>query len=326
VPSRAARTKTAMAVGLALGLTALPVLAGCSSAAPAPQASTRPISPVTILASPMAPAKYQHLLTAIDEKLAADTRLLRAARTPLAVSAAATKAQNDISADVSQLQKISAPAALRAAQAALISALRDFGTDLGSASTAAGADQVCAGSSAVAMLSRSGAAAQLRSADSGLATADPAAPVQMGSFLPPVTADTDRRLANGATVKRTTGSGLGQLVIDNGGSTDALVDLVLGRGHAATMAIYVRARSSSTTTGIGDGTYQVYVTSGTDWDSGHHLITRNCYFEKFDKSIPFTTRNLSNETQYTRERITLTAVPGGNVTVSQVRPEQFPVS
>jgi hypothetical protein len=71
-----------------------------------------------------------------------------------------------------------------------------------------------------------------------------------------------QRLANGALVRRAVPGGLGQLTSHNGNDQDAVVSLVRGSGSVAALALYVRAKSSATTTSVADGTYQVYYTLG----------------------------------------------------------------
>ena len=303
-----------MAVAMTLVLTgAVPVLVSCSGAKPAPQASA---------SAAMTLAAYRQFLNGIDATLAQDTQRIRSARTPPAVSSAAAIAEGDVDRDVSELSGISAPARFKAAQAALISALRDLRTGLAGTGSAAAQSRVCAGSSAMAMISSSTGAVRLRSAGARLVTADPAARVRMTSFLPPATAATDRRLANGTVVKPPVRAGPGEAIVINNGSTDAVVTLALGDSRAAAMAVYVRAGSPATVKGIGDGSYQVYVTSGTDWDTPDRLFTRNCAFERFDRAVAFVT----TATHYTEERITITPSAGGNVRESRVPPSQFPAA
>lgn len=306
---RSASSVVAMVVVL---FAAVPVLVSCSAKKPAPP----PTPKVTALTT----AAYQQVLSGIDMKLATDTQGLSSARTPPAVGIAVGLTEADVSAAVRQLQGIHPPVPVKAAHAALISALRDFYADLGSAASASGAEQVCAGSSAMAMISRSSGATQLRSADARLATAD----IQMGSFLPQVMADTDRRLANGALVKRAKRGGLGLLTITNAGNTDAVLSLVVGSSDTAVMAIYVRADSSYKTKNIADGSYLFYMTSGTDWDAADHLFTRNCDFEKFSGTSDFTTTRKGDRIEYTVETIGLTPEVGGDVTETKVAPSQFP--
>lgn len=276
------------------------VAAGCSSNKPAPQPSA------------MSVAAYDQVVNGISGTLTRDTAGIDGALTPAAVGSAITTARGDTSAAVSQLQHLTAPAQVKTARAALISALRAFGGALGSAATAASTDQVCAGSSALAMLSRSSGAAPLRSA--------------LGSVLPPTTADTTRRLANGALIKRPVKTGLGELtIINNGGTSDAVVELARGAGTAE-VALYVRAGSTATVKDIGDGNYQAYFTGGVDWDAAHHLFTRSCGFQKFDTTVGFTTTTHGDTTQYVQEELTLTQVVNGNVQTSKVPAEQFPQS
>jgi hypothetical protein len=263
-------------------------------------------------------------LTGLDATLASDFHHLGTARTPSGVSAAISTAESDVSSGVSQLQSIVPPVPLETAHATLISALSSFSNDLSSAATAAGNSQVCTGSSATALISRASGAAQLRSAATQLTTADPAYPAKVGTFLPPATADTNRRLDNGTVVKGSTGSGLGTLNIANGGGTDATISLVVGHSRTPAITVYIRRRSSYTMSSIDDGSYQAYVTSGRDWD--RHRFTRTCDFQKFDQPLGFTTTAVANGTQYTTYHITLTPVAGGTATLSPVDPSQFPSS
>ena len=292
--------------------------AGCASAKPTASAS------VTPSASPTATANYWQTLNGINTKLAADIGQIRSARTPTAVSAAAMTAEADVYLDFYRLVGMSPPSGLQAAQGALVVALRNFRGALTSTGSAADAGQVCTGSSALEMLSSSAGAAQLRLAEAQLANVDPTAG---GSFLPAATPYTHRRLADGALVKRAARSGLGQLTVRNNNDQDAVVSLVRGGSDVAAMALYVRARSSATTTGVADGIYQVYYTTGADWDGSQHLFTRYCDFEKLNKAIDFaTTPQSSGATGYTTEQITLNPVFGGNVTASRVPADKFPAS
>ena len=286
---------------------------GCASAQPAASAAG------TASASAAAAASYWPTLNGMNSKLAADIRQLRSARTPAAVSSAVAAAEADVYLDFYRLVGMSPPNGRQATQDALVVALRDFRGDLTSTGSAADANQVCAGSSALEMLSSSAGAAQLRSAEAQLAKVDPTAE---GSFLPAAAAFMHRRLANGALVKRGAQSGPGQLTVRNNNDQDAVVSLVLRGRDVATMALYVRARSSATTTGVADGAYQLYYTTGADWDRSEHLFTRYCDFEKLNKTITFTT----GVTNYATEQITLNSVLAGNVTASRVPADKFPVS
>jgi hypothetical protein len=313
-----------MAVVLVAAVTGV---AGCASAKPAASDSASASASATAFASATAAADYWPTVNGINTKLAADIQQIESARTPTAVSSAITAAEADVYLDYYRLIGMNPPGAAQAAQDALVSALRDFRGDLTSAGSAADANQVCAGSSALEMLSSSPGTRELRSAEAELAKVDPTAGARTGSFLPPPTAYTNRRLADGALVKRAAQSGLGQLTVHNNNDQDAVVSLVLGNSGVATMALYIRARSSATTTGIPDGSYQAYYTTGADWDGSEHLFTRFCDFEKLNKVIPFTTTAQGNGvTEYTTEQITLHTYFAGNVTASRVPADKFPAS
>jgi hypothetical protein len=299
-------------------------VAGCASARPTASESTAATRPST---SPTAAANYWPAVNGINTKLAADIQQIRSARTPTAVSSAVTGAEAEVYLDYYLLLSMNPPGAAQAAQDALVTALRDFRGNLTSTGSAADASQVCAGSSALQMLSSSAGAEELRSAEAELAKVNPTAGARASSFLPAATAYTHRRLTDGTLVKRSVRSGLGQLTIHNGNSQDAVVSLVLRGSDVATMALYVRAKSSATTTGIADGAYQVYYTTGADWDGSEHLFTRYCDFEKLNKVIPFTaTQQSDGVTQYTTEQITLNSVLAGNITASRVPADKFPAS
>jgi hypothetical protein len=120
-------------------------------------------------------------------------------------------------------------------------------------------------------------------------------------------------------VKRTRG-GSGHLKIDNGGSSDAVISVVRSGSKRAAITVYVRARGKHTVTGVRDGTYRIYMSSGVDWDNRGKRFNRNCGFSKFDDSFKFTTTSR----QYTIWSITLTPVLGGNASTSGVEPEDFP--
>jgi hypothetical protein len=168
-------------------------------------------------------------------------------------------------------------------------------------------------------MSRGSGAAQIRSAAGRLATADPAHRYRVGSFLPARTADRKRRLGTGTMLKRP-GGGSGHLTITNGGGVDAVVTMTPFGLPRSVVTVYLRSKGTFTVTGIPDGRYTVYVTSGNDWDSPARVFTRGCNFTRFDDRFDFTTTS----SQYTIWRITLHAATGGNARTSGVDPDSFP--
>lgn len=145
----------------------------------------------------------------------------------------------------------------------------------------------------------------------------------MPQFLPPPTADTSRSLASGTLIKKPARRGLGELaIINTAGTTDAVVTMV--RDGVTAMAVYVRAGAVSTARHIGDGVYQIYVTTGTDWDAAEHAFTRECAFQKMNTTFAYVTTTHGSTTQYSDDQITLTPVVHGNVTISKVPAAAFP--
>jgi hypothetical protein len=266
---------------------------------------------------PLDPAAFQSSLDEADKQLAAAVGKLRQATTPRAVSSAADALAEVVSTQASTLSGLTAPAAVSAAHGDLVSALSALESELTSVSSSADSRSVCTGGSASAALSRADAATDLRSAITALAAADPAAKYRFGSFLPAATKDQNRRKANGSYLTRTTG-GSGQLKVDNGNSVDTVINLVKAGSKKPAVSVYIRGKKKVTTGRIKDGTYQVYMSSGADWDGKR--FTRDCQFSKFDSSFKFTTTSR----QYTIWELSLKVTLGGNATSSEVDPDSFP--
>ncbi|GAA1581555.1 hypothetical protein [Actinoplanes couchii] len=272
-----------------------------------------PSASPTVAAVPLLdPQSFQSTLNEANGKLTAGLAALRKATTPRAVGTAADDLVETARLQASYLSSLAVPAEATAAHSDLVSALYALEDAANSVSGSASSRSVCAGSSAVAALSRAEASADLRTAVKALGSG-----YKFGSFLPAVTKDTNRRKGNGSYLSRTTG-GSGQLKTDNGNAEDTVIKLVKSGAKKPAVAIYVRAKKKVTTGRIKDGTYQIYLASGNDWDGKR--FTRNCEFSKFDSSFKFTTTSR----QYTVWSISLAARLGGNATSSDVDPDSFP--
>jgi len=161
----------------------------------------------------------------------------------------------------------------------------------------------------------------LRTAAQAYAKADAAHAYKIGIFLPAPVAEQNRRLGNGTFVKKGTRNGSGKLKIDNSGATeDAAISVVPANTKASAFTVYVTAGQTYTVSGVKDGTYQIYLTTGTDWDPAAPGFSRKCAFEKFADSFQFTTTSR----QYTQWTITLQASTGGNAQTDNVNPGEFP--
>ncbi len=127
-----------------------------------------------------------------------------------------------------------------------------------------------------------------------------------------------RSLDNGTLVREGGRDGEGELTIENGGGSDAVLSLALdGR---SVHSIYVGKGATTTLKGIEDGTYTVYFAGGTDWDSGTKAFTQDCDFSRFDDTMAFETGRT-----YTTWTLTLQATAGGNATTSDVPEGSYPL-
>ncbi|HEX2050969.1 MAG TPA: hypothetical protein VHJ34_10115 [Actinomycetota bacterium] len=110
----------------------------------------------------------------------------------------------------------------------------------------------------------------------------------------------DRRLATGDYVVPKGGSGANTLTLENQLGVDAVFALTLGSKEPHT-AVYVRAREEFTITGMANGSFTPYYTTGRDWDSGLDVFTRSCAFTKGKDEMNLT----SDATSYTVGTLTL---------------------
>ncbi|MEU4625696.1 hypothetical protein AB0G04_37700 [Actinoplanes sp. NPDC023801] len=276
-----------------------------------------PTAEAVVAAPPLDPASFQSALDAADKQLADGINKLRQATTPKAVSSAADALATTVSSQSSSLSALTPPEGAGTAHRDLVDALSALEDDMTAVSSSADSRNVCTGGSASAELSRAEGAADLRTAITALAAADPAAKYRFGSFLPGPTKDQNRRKPNGSYITRTTG-GSGQLKIDNGNNVDTVVNLVKVGSKKPAVSVYVRGSKKVTTGRIKDGTYQVYTSSGADWDGKR--FARNCQFSKFDSNMKFKTTSR----QFTIWEIGLKTRLGGNASSSEVDPDTFP--
>lgn len=320
---RARIVAVALAIVLVGGICLVPTLFRSSNAettntsATPGSTSTTTTQPTVEAAPPLDPAAFQSSLDEADKQLAAATTKLKQATTPRTVSSAAEALAETVRTQASTLSALTVPAEVSSAHSDVVSALYALEDELTSVSSSADSRSVCTGGAASAELSRAGPAGDLRSAVTALAAADPGAKYRFGSFLPAVTKDQNRRKSNGSYLKRTTG-GLGQLKVDNGNSVDTVVNLVKVGSKKPAVSVYIRGKKKVTTGRIKDGTYQVFISSGADWDGKR--FSRNCQFSKFDDNFKFTTTSR----QYTIWELSLKVAFGGNASSSEVDPDAFP--
>ena len=236
---------------------------------------------------PVTPEAYQDALTTADTRLAAALQPVSAARTPSATGNAVDGLRDTLLSQTSALRELAPPAALRAAHDALVDAMREYLVELGTIGPLVDEHRICTGVSAIAKISSASTATALRTAAQDLGTADAAHQYKFGTFLPAVTPDTFRQLANGTFLKKDNRGGSGMFKLENKSHTDTVVSLAPSGGKAALFVLYVRAGSTSTASGIKNGSYDIYLSGGVDWEPAIGAFTRNCTFEKFTDPIQY---------------------------------------
>jgi hypothetical protein len=202
-----------------------------------------------------------------------------------------------------------APGAAAAANEDAVAALQNLSAAFLTAADKVEAGGLCTGPAALAQVTRTGAAGDLRSAAKRLEASG------LGPKRQPFPA---LRLKSGSVLSsKGGGSGPGVLIVRNGNSREGVVKLVAGGQR---MSIYVARKATARVTGIPDGNFEVYFASGVSWDGKRNTFTRNCGFTKFERRMKFT----SGGGSYMQFTITLNAVAGGNAPTRQIDPSDFP--
>jgi len=97
------------------------------------------------------------------------------------------------------------------------------------------------------------------------------------------------RPANGTVLINDLKGGHGHLRIYNGDERDAVVVLSSpSNPQKALLQVYVRSKSRHTVTGIKNGTYLIYFSTGEDWDSYSSRFTKSPYYQKFEERALYT--------------------------------------
>lgn len=261
--------------------------------------------------APMSHKHYENVLASAGRSVRGALAALASARSQNQLTARLHRAHSLLSNASARLDRLIPPPAVAGINAHLVSGLSKLA---GAASNAAGAvdgGAICAAPSALAGISGSAGAREMRSAVGRL----PARGYSASALAPAAREMPNRRLANGTLLFSIGGSST--LTVRNGTSSDGVVKL---HGGGTVLALYVRSHDAATAGGIPDGTFQVYFATGSDWDSTLNTFTRRCDFQQFDQTLQFA----SSAGSYTGATITLNPVPQGNASTSGISPDQFP--
>jgi hypothetical protein len=259
---------------------------------------------------------YQQQLTAAARKLRTSVATFRRLGAIPKLSRGFDKADRQFDAVPATLEKVPPPVAVERAHDALVDGL-DVGPDLAVMKAAISQQELCTAEAVLADLARE-TRSDLRRAQRSL---------QRSGFALDLSVlwkaqRTNRRLANGSFIVSSNGSGSNSMTIENEGPIDAVVALAVG--SKPEMSVYVREGASYTISGVPDGDYRIFYTSGRDWSSKYRTFSRLCDFRKLAEKAKLT----SSAFGYTVGTLTLGSRKPGpgeqRVRSTGVAPEDFP--
>ncbi|TMR90908.1 hypothetical protein [Nonomuraea basaltis] len=290
-------------------------VAGGNGAAPADGGGTAASSPSP---SALTPEAYKAELDSRHKSMAGAISAMAGARGVKALDQRVTRAEQALSGAADALAALTPPDTVRAQHEAYVTSLRDFATGLGTTEGKVGGRNLCT------------SAAVLSDLDDKLAALDEAGEaLQSAGDYPADVVDVKagrkqtRRLSNGSFIRKgTTLNGRSSLEIDNGATRDAVVTVM--RGGSKAFSIYVRKKAKFKVRGVRDGNYKIYFTHGVDWDGKSKAFSRECSFERFQKTVKFKTTFTATQIRWHDWRLTLHAISGGNAPTSTVDPDDFP--
>jgi hypothetical protein len=222
----------------------------------------------------------------------------------------------------SALAKLTPPAELAEPNARLVTALQAFGGETSSLGAKVGQRSLCTGATVRAGLGNADATTALRKAVASVNAALPGD--QRPLKLPAADLKAGSRLPNGRYLRDRNRGGRAELAIENGGSSDAVV--TLSKSGKPAIAVYVRKGKSYTVRNVSDGTYDVFFSVGSGWDSAARGFGKNCSFSRFEDPMKFRTTRDARGIYWQNFRITLQPVVGGTARTGDVDPNDFPDS
>jgi hypothetical protein len=291
-----------------LTVSLLVLLAGCGGAPTAPSAPPAPPA--------LSVPEYQSLLTGVEQTVPPAIDRIATATTTEEITAARSELAQNAERQADALRPVVPPANTESAHEGVVGYLQTVPRVDDSPIATPQANECGVLPSQEEQVYEAKAETQqiLSRAAAGLSTAAfTGAGLSFGPKLtfdqPQPPGEQNRRADNGAVVQRAGKRGPGQLVISNGGGSDAVIAAVAGDPANPLASIYVQANSSATLTGI-RGDYEIYFKSGTDWDGQARIFTRDCRFQKFDDRF-----DANSDWQ-----ISITPSVGGNASSSDVDP------
>ncbi|WP_031078406.1 hypothetical protein [Streptomyces sp. NRRL WC-3742] len=253
--------------GLALG--GVLALAACSSGGGGTAAPTASASTST-------PAAFGTSLNQALEPLGTGLGKVSAAKDTVELNAALGNVGSNAARAARTLKATTAPAEAEPGRTDLLAALDALNEET-SAITAVGSKNLCGVAAGQMKLTGGKGLPGLTAALAKLDTAG-----VRSTFTVPKLAQKPaqpRTLENGTLVRDGGKGGKGTLKVKNTGETDAVVSLAVD--GASVVSVYAAKGQEASVDGIKDGTYDAYVSTGTDWDPDAKLFTQGCKFSRF---------------------------------------------
>lgn len=260
---------------------------------------------------------YKDELKTRHKTMSGAIKSLVGARTVKTLDKRVEAAREALDGGATELAALVPPAEVKAQHDAYITSLREVAADLGSTAAKVGAFDLCTAPAVLTDLG--GSLSALDKAGEALRDAGdyPADIVSVKTGKKQT-----RRLNNGTFLRKGGLGGRSSLQIHNGGSSDAVINVV--RGTSKVLSVYVRRKAKFKINNVSDGTYRVYFTNGVDWDRKRRAFSRECSFQRFQKSVRFKTTTTATQIRWTDWRITLHPITGGNARTARVDPDDFP--
>ena len=132
------------------------------------------------------------------------------------------------------------------------------------------------------------------------------------------------RPETGTVIKESKMGGRGELDIINNGADDAVAVLVVNKTGIVDAAVYIRAGDIFDLIGIEDGSYDLYLKQGQNWNAGLQRFIANFSLIRMYDPITFETIKIPEGIRHSVAQITIKERQVGNAVAVPVDDEVFP--